>query len=160
LQSCGYRELRFHEIPTGFAVVTPVEQIDDNGKPLPLPHRWSSKVKFVADFSFLSYLTALFYAREGYFRTVVFLVSSDQQMTNSLRTIGKEEAIEWAVRGGWKLPEAIGKKPFTAQHAVSALIYEFRVSENRLLPILSLPSKLDGKTHLVNSNIWVSLSRQ
>ncbi len=77
LTSVGYHEYVYFTIPGGFAIVTRIEQIDENRQPRAPPDRWSiRKIHLLSrPFTIQMYLKALFFENSGYFRIFVFTVS-------------------------------------------------------------------------------------
>jgi len=157
LYSCGYRELKYYTIPKGFAIVTGIEQIDNEGRPLPEPDRWSSQTKFIDKFSLTEYVKALFKADKGYFRIIVFIVTSDN-ISFSDNKITKNTARSWFNSGNFRLSKRLKSAVYTRKHTLNAFIYEFEVNENNNEPVLSLPSPNRGEKHLKQTNIWQALN--
>jgi len=153
LKACGYENRRYFKFPEGYAVVSGMEQISEAGVPLEGKERWSEQASFVQKFSLKTYLRSLFSARTGYFRLIVFIVSSDELPTKAT-PISRTEALDWFKSGWTKLPRQIAKQPFTEDHYVSALIYEFSVSENADGAVFSEPSLISAEQHLRGAKLW------
>jgi len=152
LQSCGYEDLRYYKVPDGYAVVTGMERFTEKGVPIS-KERWSDEASFVSEFSLSGYLKSLFSARKGYFRLIVFMVTSDNLLTKN-EPISREEALAWFGSGWSKLPKELATLPFTDEHYVSAMIYEFSIAENSDEPIFSKPSSLSAEAHLRGAALW------
>lgn len=152
LQGCGYEDLRYYKVPEGYAIVTGMEQFTGEGVPL-TSDRWSGEANFVSEFSLASYLKSLFTPRKGYFRLIVFMVTADDLLTKD-ELISKKEALGWFKAGWSRLPKEIAVQDFTTEHYVSALIYEFSVSENADEPVFSEPSSLSAEAHLRGAALW------
>ncbi len=45
LDSCGYVEKSYYSVPEGFAIVTRLEHINENGSPKNISERWIAEVK-------------------------------------------------------------------------------------------------------------------
>jgi hypothetical protein len=153
LAQTGYREKSYYAVPDGFALVTRLEQIEIDGRSKTLD-RWSADAPQVH--SLRAYLDALLRAAPGYYR-VVALVVTDVPFTQSNGRVSESDALAW-LRGGvpW-LPTAIADRPYTAEVACTALIYEFERPAGGD-PTILLPSRLDAHTHLVKSGLWDALT--
>jgi len=151
LHKNGYAETSYYAVPSGFALVTRLEQIDIDGRSKSPPGRWSvDALARMSSFSLKGYINALFIADPGRYRVIVFVVT-DVPFRESDTQISKEEALGW-LRDGWNvLPSIIGERPFTADVNCTALIYEFEKKGNstRIL----LPSGLGAHAHLIQSGI-------
>lgn len=157
LDASGYAEKSYYGIPGGFALVTRLEQINDDGSPKPAPARWNTDVKPLGEFSLRAYLRALFSARVGYYRILVFAVT-DVAFAQQDTTVSQEEAMEWLYGGLNRLPRRLAARLFTPDHACTALIYEFIKPETDD-PYIKLPGRLTGKMHLQRANLWTELER-
>jgi hypothetical protein len=153
----GYFERSYFQAPGGFALVTRLEQIEEDGRSKPIPGRWSAgSVRSEGDSWIVSYLRALFTAQPGYYRVIVFIVS-DTPFGESGQ-VKASEAEAWLQGGVNFLPDAIARLPYTRQMACTALIYEFKREGNSQASSLLTPSHLDARTHLVNSGLWANLA--
>lgn len=158
MDSCGYLEKSYYAVPDGFAVVTRLEQIKSDGTPKDAPERWSTDVGPLRRFSLQEYLRALFTANPGYYRIIVFIVTS-HPFSQSKARVSHSEAMDW-LRGGLNiLPSSIGENVYTDDYNTTALIYEFELLEVSAKPNLKVPGRLGGQTHLEKSKLWNSLER-
>lgn len=158
LTAAGYSESSYYRIPNGFALVTRIEQIKDDGTPLDPPARWSIDISPLDRFSLLEYLRALFAARNGYFRVIVFAVTS-QPFVQTEDHVRRSEALAWLRSGFNVLPHEIGDLEYTQRHQVTALVYEFlkpRAAQNAEFLV---PGKIDGLSHLRKSGVISALER-
>jgi hypothetical protein len=129
LNTGGYLTFSYYTVPEGFALATQLEQINEDRTPKqPARNRWSTELVPLNEFSLGGYFKALFRANPGFFRVIVFVVTS-QPFSESDATVSREEAIAWLDRGNKWLPERIKLRPFTPAHNVTALIYEFEKSK-------------------------------
>jgi hypothetical protein len=150
LRTAGYVERSYYGVPEGFALVTQLEQINDNGTPKTLPERWSVQAPRLTTFSFSEYLSALFSAPHGYYRVIVFIITPvpfyqvDAQVTGAI-------AEGWLAHGLNGLPSSIAALPYTSDVACTALVYEFQREQGQ--PNILVPGRLDGLTHLRKSGI-------
>ncbi len=102
----------------GFALVARLERVKADGTPFPEPGRWVTEGSPKLSLSDL--LGDLFLARPGYFRTIVFAVTSDLQP-------GSDSAAKLPVpgEGVQDIPPEMAAVPFGDQHYVLALVYSF-----------------------------------
>jgi hypothetical protein len=158
LEATGYLERRYYAVPGGFAMVTRIEQIDDDGSPRPPPDRWSTEVPGMTEFSLGAYLRALFLAARGRYRVIV-LVATDAPFPQHRETITAETAESWLVEGANVLPREVAEAPFPSDGRVTALIYELERVDTAERPELVVPSRLQGRDHLRRAGIWEALER-
>lgn len=150
LDQNGYSFRSYFSVPNGFALVTQLEKIHEDGTSYGLPERWNISV-FPKKFTIQSYLKALFFGAKGYFRVIVFVVT-DKSFNSSDNEISRKEALAWLHEGNSTLPAFISDKKFTKNHRVVSLVYEFFIQESKD-PILNDPGNLTGIVHLNKSNI-------
>jgi len=153
LDASGYSELSWYQAPGGFVMVSRLEQINEDASPRDPPHRWSIDVEPPEVFSLSSYLKALFTAQKGYFRILAFVVASEPVTQDTSVEIEREEALEWIESGAMTLPASIREHPFSAEHTVTALIYEFEQVSADSEPRLREPSPHQGRDHLEKSKV-------
>jgi hypothetical protein len=153
--SCGYGEKSYHPIPDGFAMASRVEQINADGAPA--ANRWSLEVSPISEYSLEGYFKALFYARPGRYRVIVFVVTN-HPFSQTEEKVDREEAGKWTSHGMNKLPKEIGDREYSDDYACTALIYEFRLSGNGKTDFVE-PSQMTGRTHLEKAGILAALAR-
>lgn len=135
---------------SGFAIVAQIEQMNPQTAQSADP-RWDLKLPKLRSFS--DYFKSLFYTREGYYRIIVFVVSNQPFSQNPNAKIKKEEAVAWLKSGLNTLPIEIARHRWTKNYQVTALIYEFKASENSpLQPII--PSTHTVKRHLEAAKLY------
>ena len=158
LNASGYKDMRYYRVDGGFAVVTGIEHINDKGIPRPDPDRFSNeKVLYNKEFTLKNLISSLFISATGYSRVIVFLVSNDSLSTSS-KVISREEAVNWFNESKTELPSYLREVPYTTEHRVSALIYEFSKTQN--LPMeLSKRSEISAEEHLYGANLLPRLSK-
>jgi hypothetical protein len=152
LYKSGYAETSYYAVPSGFALVTRLEQIELDGRSKVPPDRWSAGAPAqMTHFSVGAYVNALFTADPGHYRVVVFVVTN-VPFRQSDKQISRAEALGWLRDGLNVLPPIIGEQRYTADVNCTALIYEFerKGDTTRIL----LPSGLDAHTHLIKSGLW------
>ena len=129
LDARGYEQKSYYCIKNGFAVAVPIEQIHENGICLVGQARWQDFPSRKRFDGILNYLSSMIWPYPGYFRLFVFLVT-DTHIQNSNNKISTRETRAWPNCGGFWLPKQIESIPFTPQHKVTALVYEFESPES------------------------------
>lgn len=152
----GYVERSYYFVPGGFALVSRLEQMNADGTPKAVPDRWSVKTPPLHRINLGEYLQALFTARSGYYRVIV-LVVTDRTFSASAQPPTGDEVKDWSSGGGNRLPSSIGRIPYGAEYATSALIYEFVRGPEDASFSQKLPSDFVGKAHLEKSKFWQAL---
>jgi hypothetical protein len=155
-EQCGYGKRSYFAFPGGFAMASSLEQIDETGAPK-ATNRWSLKVSPMRTFSLRAYLHALFNARPGHYRVIVFAVT-DRAFGQSAR-VGAREASAWVGSGANVLPDEIGDLTFTPRHQCSALVYEFRSLGQGEAEFVD-PSEITARTHLQRTGFLAALLRR
>jgi len=122
---CRYFERSYYGVPDGFALVTRLEQINSDGTSKEIPDRWSTEIGPLRKFSLKPYLDALFRARTGYYRIIVFIVTLHEIVYTNTPP-DRDKAEEWVIDGSDRLPDAIRKLEFSEKngkmYACTALI--------------------------------------
>lgn len=151
LVAAGYPEYSFYRVPDGFAIVARLEQISADGSPEPQGERFLDP-DAQAEFSLQAYLAHLFYAPQGFYRLIVFVVTPQAVVPRG--PAPKAEKMQTLLaNGATKLPSAYNQQTFTADHDVTALIYEFRKSGSTGVLALT-PGRLDARTHLQKAGLY------
>lgn len=152
---CGYGEKSFYAVPDGFAMASRLEQINADGSFG--ANRWSLETAPIRSFSITSYLSALFRARAGHFRVVVFVVTNHPFGQTDAK-VSSDQATSWVKKGLNQLPKKIGDRDYTDDYTCTALIYEFETlggGQSRFVE----PSEITGRTHLEKSGLLSALAR-
>lgn len=156
LKRMGYYAHAYYEIPNGFALVTRIEQINTDGTSKNPPARWEIKLPPHRGFNLDKLITAVFAAKKGYFRVIVFIITSNP-FSQSDVDVHRDEAIEWFSGGYNTLPDAIRLKKYTPQHSTTVLIYEFEKVRDAIQAIQVKPGRFHGYDHLILSGIYPAL---
>jgi hypothetical protein len=91
----GYSERSYYAVPGGFVLVTRLEQIESNGKPMSMPARWSAQTSLSSNhFSMIDYLRALLKAPPGYYRVIAFVVTPTPFAERS-KSVSESEVSAW-----------------------------------------------------------------
>lgn len=154
LQARGYVQHSYYAVPGGFALATQPEQIAEDGASKPESERWSSMPPQLKTFA--DYLTALFTARKGYYRIIVFIVTPRDVVPSSTAPT-EATANDWSSSGVAHLPAAIAARPFTTAHIGTALIYEYAKSDVGVTVLV--PGRIPARKHLERAGLWAQLSR-
>jgi hypothetical protein len=148
-ERCGYGDKSFYAVPDGFAMASRLEQMNADGTPG--PERWSLEVNPMRKFAVRDYLQALFHARPGHYRVVVFMVTNHPFKQKDAK-VNSDEAGAWVREGLNELPSEIGDRDFTDDYACTALIYEFKRVGNGAATFVE-PSELSAHDHLDRSGL-------
>ena len=124
----SYPSASYYQVPNGFAMVTRIERLDEDSPDPDLMNRWDIQAD-PGIHSISDYIKALFTARKGYFRVIVFFVT-DQPITSSSEIVNQQDAMAWLMKGSNLLPDEIGQKPYTSKYHNTAYVYEFEKPEN------------------------------
>jgi hypothetical protein len=155
LEAAGYSEYSFYAAPEGFAIVARLERVQPDGTPAPDQLRFLTPDS-AEPFSLATYVTRLFFAPEGYYRQIVFLVTPAVVRPSGPKPNAKD--AEALLQGGAdRLPAVYRSIPFSPDDQVTALIYEYhKGSENGQVTTLT-PGRLDARTNLVRSGLYAQL---
>lgn len=160
LDEAGYREKSYYETPGGFALVTRVERIDDEAYSLDVPARWDTNVPPLREFSISAYIRALFGATVGRFRLLVFITSS-QPFSQSEERIDLAEGLAILREGTNVLQPVLADAPYTDDHRVTVLVYEFEKvrADADSRTSVRLTSRFDASSHLTRAGVQPELER-
>jgi len=148
LDATGYVERSYLALDCdadGFALVTRMERMGRDGRPLDGDARWDLGGGEVRERGFLGWLRALFTAEPGHYRVIVFVVSSNPARPTE-RVAQEEEVRAWLDTGLSRLPHELEVRYFGAWHDCEVLIYEFEkqsaeddayIVQNSLIPALT-----------------------
>lgn len=128
LKKLGYTQLSYYYVPGGYVILTPVEQINQNGKALQGKERWQDYPAGGRFEGIMDYLSSLVLPRPGYFRLFAFVVTNQFIEKNDGKVDGKI-ARSWLENGGDWLPREIAEIKIDGHH-ITSLLYEFEVPES------------------------------
>jgi hypothetical protein len=160
LEQAGYGEKSWYLVPDGFVMVSRIEQFNIDGTPKEEANRWSTEIGGIQEFSLTSYMRALFKAKEGHYRVIVFLVTSQPFKQDAESIVSPQKASEWLVSGTNVLPETLLNRIYTPNYRCTALIYEFEQATKNHEPVFKYPSHLTGRIHLEKAKLWDALQNQ
>jgi hypothetical protein len=163
LNGAGYTSRAYYPLKRefrdveGFALVTRMEQIREDGTPKPVPDRWAAEVPPLEGFSLKKLIERLFSAEAGYFRIIVFLATPEHFTQGD--PITREAAMDWLKKGLNKLPSFIAEKEYTPAFNTTALVYQFKkvkgASEDHVEQVDGL---LSCRDHLVKAGLWEAIA--
>lgn len=152
LQSNGYEQRSYFQVPGGFALVTQLEQFKTDGSPKTGANRWKDYPVQENFEGVWDYLKSLVMATPGNFRLFVFVVT-DQPYGQSSKRVGKQEAVGWLSSGLNRLPAKIAEMPLNKQHYLDVLVYEFEAQQGTKICTQKWPAILNAQTHLQKTGI-------
>jgi hypothetical protein len=149
LSGCTYRDKKYFYIPHGFALVTAMEQIHDDGTSLPEPDRWSTTIGEWN--SPWDYIKALFSTPRGYYRVLVFLVT-DLDASAASNQPSEEEARAWLNKGNVRLPNELSNLPLNPLYTCTLLVYHYKKTPGSD-PQFIAPDPMPGEIHYTKSGL-------
>ena len=162
LERGEYFDTSYYRIPDqddGFVLVTRLEKITPEGGILESNERWPKEIKRRSDFNLSNYLTRLFYADEGLYRIIAFVVTS-RDIPSWAQAVTAKESKQWISEGAPALKRSIAAKNVTDSHKVFALIYEFAkgcddCTNQKTNDVMQLiPGSIQSRKHLQQARIW------
>ncbi len=146
-----------------FALVTGMEQIDENARPLEGPARWSRDIREDADISILGFLRALFTAPRGNYRVLVFIVTPRALQGFDPEPMSAEAVGDIETGGAVALPEEFAEVDFAPIFQVYALVYEFEKTSDQGEARHAVPGRWRASDHLAAAGAvasWVPGNQQ
>jgi hypothetical protein len=156
LNSNGYTELSYFAVPRGVAIVTQMEEINEDGTSKQLPDRWAAEVPVRISLSAL--IRSLFQAKPGRFRIITFIATS-VPFAQDTAIVSRDEATDWLSRGANVLPPELSKRSYSSDYNTTAVIYEFEKPTRDQAAVLAIQGSLTGMTHLEKAGILPALRR-
>jgi hypothetical protein len=156
LDANGYSERSYYAVQGGFAMVTRLEQFGDDAKSISPPDRWATEIAPLREFSIKAYIEALFTAKPGRYRIIVFIVTPVPFSQKATR-VGREEAIGWLNAGLNRLPDSIAEQPYPADAVCTAMIYEFYQPARGNKAEIVIPGRYSAVEHMERSKLLASL---
>jgi hypothetical protein len=152
LANSRYYERQYYYVHGGFALVTRIEQYQEDGTSHSEPGRWAAK-PYREEGSWWDYLSSLFTDNPGRFRIFVFMVTNTPLVSDTSRKITRQTAEAWLNEGASSLPLRIRQMPKSDSTSVSVLVYDFLTSSGTGETQLVQPSLLPSLIHLEKSNL-------
>lgn len=142
----------------GFVLLTRIEQINPDGTPVDNDSRWALEIEQRYSISIREYLSSLFFPRKGHFRVIAFAVT-DKPFKQTTQRLGRQRALDLVSMGNHN-NSWFAQKELNDAFSVTALIYEYELSENSVEAYLLRSSDLPGRVHLERSRIWEFLQNR
>lgn len=155
LDSFGYFDISYYAVPDGFAMVSKMEQIKDDGTSKDPPDRWVTQPRGFRLLSPQDWVLSLLGAPVGRYRVIVFVVTP-HPFTQREVDVTAEEVQDWLGAGLNTLPDQVGEIEYQTTYRCTALIYEFvRPSTGEVRLVENGP--LTARAHLDKSRLWEAL---
>ena len=162
-EKCHYSEKKYYAlrddsgVRNGFALASSIERINPDGSTNE-NDRWLEDVPPMRKFSIADYVAALFRARPGRYRVIVFVLTDKPPTQNTDARVSSDEAKLWTKKGAESLPKEIAQMEYTADYKCTALVYEFKTLAGAK-PQFVEPSEITGRMHLEKSGILAALQQ-
>ncbi|MGP1677544.1 MAG: hypothetical protein ACTS6J_10355 [Burkholderiales bacterium] len=151
LDQIGYTDRSYFTIPGGYVLVTRLEGIEPDGTPKAGEERWSSGPPAADSFTLSNYFAALFSAKPGLYRVIVFAITPQPfQATGKPPTAAQTQ--DWLSRGYNVLPPQVATLRYTDEVACTALIYEFEKAPAGTAQIKQ-PGRIPAQQHLERNRL-------
>jgi hypothetical protein len=158
LADSGYSERGFYRIDDGFAIVTRLEQTNDEGQHLRGANRWVMDHVPTDGFVLSEYIASLFRRKPGHFRVIVFGVTA-HPFSQTSDDVARDDVVGWPGKGLSSLPPDLAALPAGKDVRITALVYEFELRDVAGPATFSFPGRLNGEMHMKNSGLLASLRR-
>jgi hypothetical protein len=145
LNGCRYDVKKYYYVPDGFAIVTQMERINNDGTSTMPPDRWKYSISDDINDP-VSYIKSLFSAPSGDFRVFVFIVT-DIDLTSNNQKITEEEAMDWLGNGFTALPQNIKQIPFDDRYHFTMLVYHYNKTGSGENAVQVFSDPLTGRMH-------------
>ena len=159
LKAAGYSDFSYFQTFTdrpGFALVTQMERIEDDGSPK------SGTTRFLPPgegeyFSLRRYLASLVSEPVGYYRVIFFLVA-DETIDSTNAPMSGSLADAYITTGEIRLPREFGTFEFTRKHNIDVYVYEFQKKGDNELSLVP-PVRVSADVHVARSGIAQGIAR-
>ena len=152
--SKGYdlsENISYYTYKVGFAMLTSLEMIKDNGTPFSPQERFS--LKKIKNNSTKKFLRTLFMGNKGHYRFIVFVVSTEKIITHEMsKILTYSESKTLLSQGSDKLPNEMSLSKLTKNYKGKAFVYVFRKSDMAETPEFEVLSS-SGYEQFKNSNL-------
>jgi hypothetical protein len=161
-EQCGYGDKKYYAlrdasgVRDGFALASRLEHMNADGTAN--EDRWSMEEVPMRKFSINDFVRALFYARPGYYRVIVFVLTNKPLIQDTQTRVNSNQARLWTQGGANALPREMAQMEYTVDYNCTALIYEFKTLAGGEADFVE-PSEISGKTHLEKSGLWAALTQ-
>jgi hypothetical protein len=115
--------LWLYSVKGGFALVTDVERINEDGTP-DKRHRWELGHIPLRDYSLGAYLKALVFGTSDFYRFWLIVLTPDDVVNSGPLLSTEDEAKRWVGYGGSILPQTLGRENLNDRHCF-LMVYEY-----------------------------------
>jgi hypothetical protein len=150
LEQAHYTDYTFFSVPGGFAMATRVERIDEQG--VPLGELRFAPPNALEPFALVACVKNLFFAPTGLYRQFLFVVT-DEPFVASPQQLPPQDVQGLPSRGATALPSPYAERPFTDEHQVTALIYEFCKGCSTPSGKVEQVKRIDARRHLAGAQL-------
>lgn len=157
LRLAGYSSFGYFEIPSGFILATPIEKIDDDGKPKS-EGRWVMMPDQNKSPWYKRLLEIIYLSPKGRYRVMMFVISEFPQK-ETLEVISAETAKSYTHIGSTGLSFEKSQTSLSDKYKGSVFIYEFLQRGNHSSPIFINTGELSAEDHLKGANIYTHLGK-
>ena len=158
LVDAGYVEFGYQAVGcNGFALVTRMEQIDEDGEPLQGTARFEPP-NDAEPWSLGGFIRQLIGAPPGYYRQIVFVATDRLLETTGEAATRDELDTMMSDATEQELPPEMAGEPYTSTHKLHVLVYEFEKRRDENEAIQLTPSRLTGAAHVQAAGIYEGLS--
>jgi hypothetical protein len=163
-EQCDYTEKSYYALREksglrdGFALASRMERMNPDGSTNP-QDRWLEEVPPMRKFSISDYVGALFRARPGHYRVIVFVLTNKPLTQDTDARASSDQAKLWPKKGADSLPKEMAEMEYTADYKCTALIYEFKSLGGGEAKFVE-PSEINGRIHLEKSGLWTALTQR
>ncbi len=159
LKGAGYFNLEFYQVDGGFALVTPLELIEENGTPFKDQARWKSNGSIT---SIKEWLQALAAGNYQTCRVISFVVTNQTVPRNNVY-LPIADLQPWRQGGAILLAKNTADNEYMPDYEIYALVYVFKIEE-KIGPSGEVERKgyqvkliVSPETHLANAGIAAKL---
>jgi hypothetical protein len=158
MSECDYAGFRFYSVPAGFGIVTPLEEVRDDGSRLPASERMNIEAPPHSEFNLLWYLRALIGGRVGYYRLLAIIVTPRDLIFDNAEATS-DDAKKLAMGSRAVLPQTAQTQQVIHGTRIFAVIYEFSRRDIEKSAHLMRPSHVPASRYLQADNLWPTLLR-
>ena len=166
LNVAGFTDILYLKIDKGVALVTRIEQIDQNANCLPGNKRWQNGISPTTFKSLNEYIESLLIGEKGYYRLILFTITNSEVIFSVLngnpnKAITSDSLYNIVFSEGYPVfPEEMKKEKYTEETHCVAWIYEFKQQYIGELAHATIPGKHPGAIHLKSFNFFKILKDQ
>lgn len=145
LNRVGHSERSYFRFRDGFAIVSRIERIHEDGAPFKGAERWPDAT-LEQDVSILDYIANLFVPQPGFYRFAIISTASIEPQVDPGKTLTPKQGSEILQQGSVTAPE-FSDAPVAPGLRCVILIYEFEKKSLHAKVAQRFPSAVDVKRH-------------